>query len=33
MTGAFLMSRQYSGLLALQISAVEQGLHDGYYDA
>lgn len=32
MTGSFTECRQFSALLALQISAVEQGLNDKYFD-
>ncbi|OAG39819.1 hypothetical protein AYO21_05884 [Fonsecaea monophora] len=32
MTGSFVWARQFSPVLALQISAVEQGLNPGYWD-
>lgn len=31
MKGAFNWSRQYSGLLAMQIDAIERGYNDDYY--
>lgn len=32
MMGSIMGCRQYSRILALQILAVERGLHDDYYD-
>ncbi len=33
MTGSFIMCRQYSKVLALQISAIERGLDDQHFKA